>query len=187
MTYSTIRDILVQAEKQFGPEDAIRYKIGKDIIETKSYTQLKKDSERFSSVLKELGEQGNHIAITGMTSYLWLVAYLGTVNSGSVAVPLDVSLPAEELCELIDRADATVLVLDEIRQDVTAMVRERCPKLKYVFSMQKENNTKEMLSLRQSLNAQQERFDYQPKPEQLCTIMFTSGTTGKSKIGRAHV
>ncbi len=181
MTYSTIRDILVQAEKQFGPEDAIRYKIGKDIIETKSYTQLKEDSERFSSVLKELGEQGNHIAITGMTSYLWLVAYLGTVNSGSVAVPLDVSLPAEELCELIDRADATVLVLDEIRQDVAAMVRERCPKLKYVFSMQKENNTKEMLSLRQSLNAQQERFDYQPKPEQLCTIMFTSGTTGKSK------
>ncbi len=181
MTYSTIRDILVQAEKQFGPEDAIRYKIGKDIIETKSYTQLKEDSERFSSVLKELGEQGNHIAITGMTSYLWLVAYLGTVNSGSVAVPLDVSLPAEELCELIDRADATVLVLAEIRQDVAAMVRERCPKLKYVFSMQKENNTKEMLSLRQSLNAQQERFDYQPKPEQLCTIMFTSGTTGKSK------
>ncbi|MCI9540001.1 MAG: long-chain fatty acid--CoA ligase [Lachnospiraceae bacterium] len=181
MTYSTIRDILVQAEKQFGPEDAIRYKIGKDIIETKSYTQLKEDSERFSSVLKELGEQGNHIAITGMTSYLWLVAYLGTVNSGSVAVPLDVSLPAEELCELIDRADATVLVLDEIRQDIAAMVRERCPKLKYVFSMQKENNTKEMLSLRQSLNAQQERFDYQPKPEQLCTIMFTSGTTGKSK------
>ena len=181
MTYSTIRDILVQAEKQFGPEDAIRYKIGKDIIETKSYTQLKEDSERFSSVLKELGEQGNHIAITGMTSYLWLVAYLGTVNSGSVAVPLDVSLPAEELCELIDRADATVLVLDEIRQDVAAMVRERCPKLKYVFSMQKENNTKEMLSLRQSLNEQQERFDYQPKPEQLCTIMFTSGTTGKSK------
>lgn len=181
MTYSTIRDILVQAEKQFGPEDAIRYKIGKDIIETKSYTQLKEDSERFSSVLKELGEQGNHIAITGMTSYLWLVAYLGTVNSGSVAVPLDVSLPAEELCELIDHADATVLVLDEIRQDIAAMVRERCPKLKYVFSMQKENNTKEMLSLRQSLNAQQERFDYQPKPEQLCTIMFTSGTTGKSK------
>ncbi len=181
MTYSTIRDILVQAEKQFGPEDAIRYKIGKDIIETKSYTQLKEDSERFSSMLKELGEQGNHIAITGMTSYLWLVAYLGTVNSGSVAVPLDVSLPAEELCELIDRADATVLVLDEIRQDIAAMVRERCPKLKYVFSMQKENNTKEMLSLRQSLNAQQERFDYQPKPEQLCTIMFTSGTTGKGK------
>lgn len=181
MIYSTIRDILVQAEKQFGPEDAIRYKTGKDIIETKSYTQLKEDSERFSSVLKELGEQGNHIAITGMTSYLWLVAYLGTVNSGSVAVPLDVSLPAEELCELIDRADATVLVLDEIRQDVAAMVRERCPKLKYVFSMQKENNTKEMLSLCQSLAAQQEGFGYQPEPGQLCTIMFTSGTTGKSK------
>lgn len=47
-----------------------------------------------------------------MTSYPWLVAYLGTVNSGSVAVPLDVSLPAEEMCELIDRADITVLVYE---------------------------------------------------------------------------
>lgn len=181
MTYSTIRDILVQAEKQFGAEDAIRYKTGKDIIETKSYTQLKEDSEHFSNVLKEFGEQGSHIAITGMTSYLWLVAYLGTVNSGSVAVPLDVSLPAEELCELIDRADATVLVLDEIRQDVAAIVKERCPKLNYVFSIQKENHTEEMFSLRQSLAAQQEGFSYQPDPGQLCTIMFTSGTTGKSK------
>ena len=77
------------------------------------------------------------MAVIGATSYPWLVAYFGTVNCGSVAVPLDASLPAEELCELIDRADVTVLVLDEIRKDVGAIVKERCPKLKYLISMQK--------------------------------------------------
>ena len=128
MVCSTIRQIVVQAEQSFGTEDAIRYKKGRKEIEAKSYRQLKEDSESFSCVLESLGELGAHIAVTGMTSYPWLVTYLGTVNSGSVAVPLDVSLPAEEMCELIDRADVTVLVLDEIRKDVAAIVKERCPK-----------------------------------------------------------
>ena len=35
------------------------------------------------------------------------------MDGGNVAVPLDMSLPAEELCELIDRADVTILILDE--------------------------------------------------------------------------
>ena len=115
MTLSTIREILVQSAEQFGQGDAVRYKAGKDQIETKSYVQLKQDSESFSLALMDLGEQGAHVAVTGMTSYPWLVTYLGTVNCGCVAVPLDVSLPAEEMCELISRADVTSVVLDEIR------------------------------------------------------------------------
>ena len=89
MTFSTIREIVVYAAEQFGDGDAIRYKIGKNEIEAKSYAQLKKDSESFSCVLEVLGEKGNHVALTGLTSYQWITAYLGIVNSGSVAVPLD--------------------------------------------------------------------------------------------------
>ena len=140
MTLSTIREILVNTEKKFGSEDAIRYKVKKDTIASKSYTDLKKDSESFSCAIKNLGEQGNHIALTGMTSYEWLVSYFGIVNGGNIAVPLDVSLPAEEMCDLIDRSDSTVLVLDEIRPDVKAMVKQKCPKLKYVISIQKDKS-----------------------------------------------
>lgn len=181
MVCKTIREILVESEQKFGAEDAIRYKKKKDEIETKSYTQLRQDSESFSNVLKALGEQGSHVAVTGATSYPWLVTYFGTVNSGSVAVPLDVSLPAEELCELIDRADATVFVLDEIRKDVAAIVKERCPKLKYLISMQKEESGEDALSFWQLLGEHQGSFAYEPEPDSLCTIMYTSGTTGKSK------
>lgn len=181
MLCSTIREILVNTEKVYGPEDAIRYKIKKNIIETKTYSQLKQDSESFSCALEALGERGSHIAVTGATSYPWLVTYFGTVNSGSVAVPLDVSLPAEDLCELIDRADATVLVADELRKDLMEIVKSRCPKLRYLISMQKEESDEETLSFRQLLREHEGVFGYEPEPDSLCTIMFTSGTTGKSK------
>ena len=181
MTFSTIREIVVYAAEQFGDGDAIRYKIGKNEIEAKSYAQLKKDSESFSCVLEVLGEKGNHVALTGLTSYQWITAYLGIVNSGSVAVPLDVSLPAEEMCELIDRADATVFVVDEIRKDVMAIVKERCPKLKYLISMQKEASDENSLSFGALMAEHEGCCDVIPESDRLCTIMFTSGTTGKSK------
>jgi len=181
MVCSTIRDILIQSEQKFGCEDAIRFKLKKDEIGAKTYTQLKKDSESFSRALEGLSEQGKHIAITGMTSYEWIIAYLGTVNSGSVAVPLDVSFPTSEICELINRADVTVLVFDEIRKDVAAVVKQQCPKLKHLISIQKEESDKNSLSFWQLLKEYDGKYSFQPNSDDLCTIMFTSGTTGKSK------
>ena len=97
MSNSTIWEILDAAEKRYGSEEAVRYRVSKDGVEAKIYTQLKQDSDHFSSVLRELGELGNHIAITGMTSYTWITAFLGVTGSGCVAVPLDVSLPAQPM------------------------------------------------------------------------------------------
>ena len=173
MVCSTIRQLLVEAEKKFGAEDAIRYKVGKKEIAKKSYTQLKEDSESFSRALENLCEKGAHVAVTGMTSYLWIVTYFGTVGSGHVAVPLDAALPAEEMCELLDRSDAEVFVYDECRKDVAELAKERCPKLRHMISMQN--------ALGALLEENRGSFDYNPNPDELCTIMFTSGTTGKSK------
>lgn len=181
MNCNTIREILVEAQQKYGDADAIRYKKSKKEIEAKSYSQLKEDSESFSAVLQALGERGNHIALTGMTSYTWIVTYFGIVNSGSVAVPLDVSLPAEDMCELVDRSDATVFIVDEIRADVMATVKERCPKLKYIISMQREESGEGIHSFWQLIGEHGKEFSFMPLPDQLATIMFTSGTTGKSK------
>ena len=178
---STIREILVESERKYGPLDAVRFKQGKGSIAVRSYTQLRHDSESFSCAIRAMLPQGAHVAVTGMTSYPWLAAYLGTVNAGDVAVPLDVSLPAEELCELVDRSDAEALVLDEVRKDVEAIVRQRCPKLKYLISMQKPEDDETALSFSGLLKKYEGSFEYEPSPEELCTIMFTSGTTGKSK------
>lgn len=181
MVCSTIREILVHSQERFGDEDAVRYKTGPKKVEAKSYTQLREYSESFSRAVCALGEQGSHLAVIGNTSYHWLTAYLGIVNAKSVAVPLDASLPAEELCELMDRADVTALVLDECRMDVGETARSRCPKLKHLISMQKEAHGDGWLSMEQLLRENAGAFDEEPEPDQLCTIMFTSGTTGKSK------
>ena len=181
MVYSTIREILVQAQQRFGEEEAVRYKVKKDVVEAKTYSQLRKDSESFSRALEALGEKGGHIAVIGATSYAWLVSYFGIVDCGSVAVPLDAGLPAEEVCELVDRADVTVLVADEIRKDVMAIVKDRCPKLKHLISMQEEESDGDTLSLWQMLREHEGAYGFTPDADSLCTIMFTSGTTGKSK------
>ena len=34
MVYSTIREILADAERRFGKEDAVRYKVKKDTVES---------------------------------------------------------------------------------------------------------------------------------------------------------
>lgn len=186
---STIRDLLVSAEQEFGSEDAFRYKAKNDDgsgkkevkIASKSYTQLRNDSEAFSAVIAGLGEQGKHIALIGATSYSWVAAYFGVVNSGSVAVPLDANLPAEDLCELIDRADVTTLVYDDTKKAAAEMAAERCTGLKHIICMGEADDAVKSLSMWKLIGGQSAGFDYQPQPDQLATIMYTSGTTGKSK------
>lgn len=187
---STIYELLVKAEEAYGTQDAIRYKVksagegGKKEtkVEARTYTQLRQDSERFSAALEKLGEQGKHIALIGATSYSWITAYYGIVNGGSVAVPLDANLPDEDLCELLDRADVTTLVYDGTKMRCAVMAAEKCPKLRHVIAMEAEDNENlDALFMWNLIEKAQPGTGYEPKPEDLATIMFTSGTTGKSK------
>lgn len=187
--YSTIRELLVAAEEDFCAQDAFRYKVKssddsgkKEVkIESKTYTQLKNDTERFSAALADLEQQGKHIAIVGPTSYSWVVAYFGVADSGSVVVPLDANLPDADLCELIERADVTTLVYDETKASVAEMAAGRCEKLEHIICMGEMHGVAKEHAMWDLISEQSAGFDYTPQPGQLATIMFTSGTTGKSK------
>lgn len=186
---STIRELLVKSEAEHGTWDAFRYKVKKAnaegkkavAIESKTYTDLKNDSECFSAALAALGEQKKHIAVLGTSSYEWVVAYLGIVNSGSVAVPLDAQLPDEDLCDLLSRAEVTTLVFDESKAAAASAALKSCPELKHVISLSNESKVEGAKSFWSVVREQNPGFDYEPQPEDLATIMFTSGTTGKSK------
>ena len=83
------------------------------------------------------------------TSYGWITSYFGAANSKSVAVPIDVQLPAEAVCELLNRADVEMLVFDEVRTDVAEAAASSCPKIREFLSIQ---------SLPELLEAYRENF-----------------------------
>lgn len=180
MNVKTLKDILCHGAENFGNQAAFRYKVKKEVRE-KTYRELYQDSMAASRMIRALGKAGKHIAIIGATSYPWIVSYFGATNSGSAAVPIDAQLPAEAIWELLDRADVEMLIYDELRADVAAGVREHCPKVSHVVSMQAEAGTGEVLSLSCLLKEHQGTDETELNPDQLCTLLFTSGTTGKSK------
>lgn len=171
MEANTLQEIISRAADSYGSQTAFRYKVKRE-LEEKTYEDLHRDTMAFGRMLEEKGMRGKHIAVIGPTSYGWITSYFGAANSKSVAVPIDVQLPAEAVCELLNRADVEMLVFDEVRIDVAEAAASSCPKIREFLSIQ---------SLPELLEAYRGEFHCEVKPEDLCTILFTSGTTGKSK------
>ena len=180
MDVQTLQDVITYSAASYGKQAAYRYKIKKELVD-KTYENVKQDSMAVSRILEKFGMTGKHIALLGTTTYEWIVSFFGITNSGSVAVPIDAQLPADAICELLDRADVEMLFYDEIRADVAAMVKEACPKVKQVVSFQATENKDDVWSWEQLCKQNQGEYRAEIDPNQLCTILFTSGTTGKSK------
>ncbi len=180
MSIKTLRDIVDYSASTYGLSTAYRYKENKGVVD-KNFLEVKTDSMAISRMVEDLGLQGKHIALLGPTSYPWIVSFFGITSSASVAVPLDVQLPSEDLCELLDRADVEMLIFDNLRTDVYEAAMKKCPKLRYFVSMQQEENEEKLLSWKTMVKAYEGDYECKAEEKQLCTILFTSGTTGKSK------
>lgn len=180
MAVETLKDIVKYGADNYGEQAAYRYKVKKE-IEEKTYNELYKDSMAISRMVEAFGLKGKHVALIGTTTYQWISSYFGVTNSGSVAVPIDAQLPADAICELLNRADVEMLIFDEIRKDVAAAAKESCPQIQKIVSMQAEEDAEGILSWKKLVAEHQGEYDTEINPDQLCTILFTSGTTGKSK------
>lgn len=179
----TMKDIIDYAAETYGEQTAFRYLANKE-IQDKTYQQVKEDSEAFGRALQSMGMDGRHVAVVGPTTYEWVISYFGTVNNKGVVVPLDAQLPASELCDLLNRADISVLVYDELRKDIVEQAKRLCPQIQYMISMQKEaaqDELPEVLSLKELLQKNKGTLSCEPTPADLGAILYTSGTTGKSK------
>lgn len=180
MDIQTLQDVITHSVAAYGEQAAYRYKIKKEIVD-KSYNDVGRDSMAVSRMLDSFGMTGKHIALIGTTTYEWIVSFFGIANSGSVAVPIDAQLPAETICELIERADVEMLFYDEIRAGAAAMIKEKCPGVKQLVSFQSAEKTDDVWLWEQLREENQGDYRAEIEPDKLCTILFTSGTTGKSK------
>ncbi|MDO4330697.1 MAG: AMP-binding protein [Lachnospiraceae bacterium] len=205
MEVRTLRDVIRHGAAAYSNQAAFRYKVKKE-IEEKTYLDVNQDSLAVSRMVAGLGMKGKHIALIGATSYSWIISYFGITGCGSVAVPIDAQLPADAIWELLNRADVEMLIYDQIRADVAAGAKEHCPQISHVISMQAGESTETARSLSRLLAEYTAEYAADPAeetpsnvssaasggeggpeeepcldPKQLCTILFTSGTTGKSK------
>ncbi len=137
------------------------------------------------SLLAE-GFKGKHISLIGTSSVEWIESYLAIITGNTVAVPLDAGLPAEDLIDLINRSDSEALFLSPKNISLLEGILAECPKLRKVWLLQEEEpdslyeKTASLAGLK-AASANSSTDADRPAPDDVATIIFTSGTTGKSK------
>ncbi len=182
-----IRDIIEESEKKYADIIAVKW-LQKKEIAGRSYRTLMDDAKAVRKGLVAEGFQGKHIALIGNSSVEWIESYLGIITGNTVAVPLDAGLPAEDLIDLINRSDAEALFLSPKNKVLLDRILAECPKLRKVWMLQEEAleagiTGEKIVSLAELKAAAKESGEdaCRPDPNDVATIIFTSGTTGKSK------
>ena len=152
-----------------------------DGIGFKTYTDLKRAADAVSLFLVRSGLQGSHIALVGPASFLWVAAFMGIVNSGCVAVPLAPAETDEMNTQLIDFSDSTVFFCDEKHRSLSERVRNEVPSVKTFIAVDDHSTDPSVPNLSDIISENVGVYSDEPSPDDLCTIMFTSGTTGFPK------
>lgn len=175
----TLQELVVQAAKEYGDKAFVREKNGEADTDT-SFAQLYENARRLGAFLAERsGGEHIHAAVIGATSAAYLTAYFGTVGSENVIVPLDAQLAGEDLCDHLRRADVSVLFYDKRFSAQLAQIKEECPEIKTYVSLQEDDTAEFTL---QNVITKHEPTEWnQIDPKSLAAILYTSGTTGKSK------
>lgn len=181
-----IRDILEESEKKFSEIKAVKWLRKKEILE-RSYGELMENVVAIRKGLLAEGFKGKHIALIGTSSVEWIESYLGITTGNTVAVPLDAGLPCEDLIDLINRSDSEALFLSPKHKALLDGILAGCPKLIKIWLLQEdelEASPEEKVASLAELKAASENSELdsdRPAPDDVSTIIFTSGTTGKSK------
>ncbi|MBO4374394.1 MAG: AMP-binding protein [Lachnospiraceae bacterium] len=175
---NNIRTLWEHCRNDFKGLAAVRWLEKKDVKEI-SYTGLDEAVTAVRKGLAEAGLSGKHIALIGTSSVFWIESYLAITTGDNVAVPLDANLPAEDLVDLLNRSDSEALFLSPKLKALTETVKAECPKIKNIWFLSEEDDQPCLTQLRASGEGVD---DVEGNGEdELATIIFTSGTTGKSK------
>lgn len=163
----SIVEIIERSDRLYGNATAFKYKVKKQKYE-KNYRELHLDCCICAKNLLLNYSKSQHVAVLGASSYEWIVTYLGTVFAGRVIVPLDKELTEAELIEQITKADVNCLFYDDEYLDVAKII-EKQTSIKIAHMSQLLLPCKNNIMLPGI------------EPDKMSAILFTSGTTGKSK------
>lgn len=175
-----LKEMVDYAAENYGDRIFMEYKDNGGISK-KTYADFKLSCDSFSRMLLAKGFKNAHTAIVGPTSYEWVVTFFGTGNCGGASIPLAANETDEMNTKLIEFADTTVFAFDKKHESLYKCVKENVPSVKLYISLDNTGDGKDVLNISELLKEYEGVYDGSPEPDEVCAIVFTSGTTGFPK------
>jgi 2-aminobenzoate-CoA ligase len=150
-----------------------------------TYRQL---NEKASQVARVLVEDfglvpGNRVLLRGANNPMLAVVWFGVVKAGLIAVTTMAMLREKELTEIIRKAQVQAALCEKRLDEELARAAEKCDTLKHICLYHDGGSPD---SLEQRMADKPITFEnIETSAEDVVTIAFTSGTTGKPK-GTMH-
>ena len=188
--FKDIKGIIYNSAKQYASNIAfiLKHKKDKEITyENITYKKLLEDINAFGTKLYEMGFKNKRIAIVGRNRYEWGVAHLANLLGGIVSVPLDKELQVDELESCLERSKADVVIFDEkYIENIEEIKRRGNTNLQEYICMTEKDGYSNFWDLKEKgkkLLKQGETESPKVKIDEnkLAILLFTSGTTSKSK------
>ena len=184
----TVRELLEKSEAEFGNLPFLRYEKD-DLIYDISYGSFAGLCRIIGSFINDLrNEYGRQIRVGlfGSTSTHYVSVLIGTMASGNVAVPMDYQMDLEHLTDCLKRAEVDILFYDWVHEPLISDVRENLSFIRSFYSLQsiKKNPCLNDILMDPRFSGKS-WADNGEVPEvdkdTLAMVLFTSGTTGRSK------
>ena len=184
-----LRDMLTQSVMLYQDMTAFMIKKKRGMpYENVSFKQFGEDVESMGTALSNLLGLGSRVAILSESRYEWYVSYLSVTNGTGVIVPLDKELPPQEIAGLLNRSQADCLIYSVSKQGLIDSIQSEISSVKHFICMDAPTQADvldfhTLLSEGRKLVTDGNRLfiDAPLDPEEMTVLLFTSGTTDRSK------
>ncbi|KAM9096685.1 long-chain-fatty-acid--CoA ligase ACSBG2 isoform X1 [Sarcophilus harrisii] len=190
-TPMTIHQFVKEAVVRYGQYMALGSK-KKDRWHMLSYTEYYYECRKAAKSFLKLGLERFHgVGILGFNAAEWLIADIGAIFAGGLAVGI-YTTNSPEACEyVLNHSQTNILVLEnETQLQKILQIKEKLSHLKAIIQYRGKIKEKapdlyswdEFMALGKDVPDEklEEILDSQ-KPNQCCTLIYTSGTTGQPK------
>lgn len=186
-----LKDMLNKTGKLYADRPAYKIKVEEGKYQTYTHKEVRDMINNLGTALINLGLKGKRIAVIGENRYEWEIAYLSIVCGTGIVVPLDKSLPANELELLIERSDVEAIFYTKKYSDIIQNIKfSEKNKLKHLISMDNDENCEGIYSQKELIRegkklieeGNNEFLNAKINPKEMEIMLFTSGTTSKSKV-----
>ena len=189
--FNNIKEVIYNSVKLYKDNIAFVTKVKKEDKSVQyinhTYQNLLDDINAFGTSLYKLGLKGKRVAICGRNRYEWAVAHISNLFGGIISVPIDKELQLNELEDSLIRAKIDAIVFDEkYEENITTIKQNGKTNIHNFICMGDIDKYIKFEDLLQEGRKQIEKgnvefVNNEVNSETMSILLFTSGTTSKSK------